>query len=276
MSCTVEKREKENEEKELGEHLNGRYDISTPRIIPCLDVKDGRVVKGVNFVDLRDAGDPYEIAKVYSDEGADEICLLDISASEEGRRASLEMISKIAERVFVPLTVGGGVRTPEDMRNYLKHGADKVSINTGAVENPYLIAECAERFGSQCVVLAIDAKKVGERYEVFIYSGKKATGLDAVSWAVKGVELGAGEILLTSIDKDGTQDGYDNELISIISKEVPVPVIASGGAGRKEHFSEALKAGASACLAASVFHFGKIRIPELKRFLKNEGIKVRL
>lgn len=262
-----------DEDKKIS--LKSKRDISAVRIIPCLDVKNGRVVKGVNFVNLKDAGDPYEIAKAYSDEGADEICILDISASEEGRRASLEMIEKIAERVFVPITVGGGVRTPDDMRNYLKYGADKVSINTGAVENPNLIRECAERFGSQCVVLAIDAKKVGNRYEVFIYSGKKSTGLDAVSWAIKGVELGAGEILLTSIDKDGTQDGYDYELISIVSSAVPVPVIASGGAGEKEHFLKAIESGASACLAASIFHFGKIRIPELKNFLRTRGINVR-
>jgi cyclase len=250
--------------------------LTAIRIIPCLDIKDGRVVKGINFVNLKDAGDPFEAAKVYSQEGADEICILDISASEEGRKASLQMISKIAENVFVPLTVGGGVRTWKDMREYLLAGADKVSINTGAVENPKLIKECAEIFGSQCVVVAIDAKRVGKSFRVFIYSGKKDTGLDAEDWAKKVVELGAGEILLTSIDKDGTQSGYDLELIQKISESVQVPIIASGGAGKKEHFLEAIRSGASACLAASIFHFGKIKIPELKKFLKEKGLNIRL
>jgi len=250
--------------------------LTAIRIIPCLDIKDGRVVKGINFINLKDAGDPLETAKIYSQEGADEICILDISASEEGRRASLQMISKIAENVFVPLTVGGGVRTWKDMREYLLAGADKVSINTGAVENPKLIKECAEIFGSQCVVVAIDAKRVDNVFKVFIYSGKKDTGLDALDWAKKSVDLGAGEILLTSIDKDGTQSGYDVELIQRISEIVPVPVIASGGAGEGEHFFEAVKAGASACLAASVFHFGKINISHLKNFLKKKGVNVRL
>ncbi|MCS7214397.1 MAG: imidazole glycerol phosphate synthase subunit HisF [Candidatus Calescibacterium sp.] len=252
-----------------------KKDLGVLRIIPCLDVKDGRVVKGINFVDLRDAGDPFESAKVYGQEGADEICVLDISASVEGRRASLEMIRKIAQNVFVPITVGGGVRTPEDMREYLKYGADKVSINTGAVENPKLIKECAERFGSQCVVVAIDAKRVDGKFKVFIYSGKKETDLDAVDWAKRCEELGCGEILLTSIDKDGTQEGYDLELLTMVLEAVSVPVIASGGAGSKEHFLQAAKIGTSACLAASVFHYGKIKIGELKDYLKDNHIYVR-
>ncbi len=255
---------------------NIKANITTVRIIPCLDIKDGRVVKGIKFRELRDAGDPYETARIYSEEGADEICILDISASEEGRKASLKMISKIAENVFVPLTVGGGVRTSEDMREYLLHGADKVSVNTGAVENPSLILECAELFGSQCVVVAIDAKRVDRKFRVFIYSGKRDTGLEVVDWAQKSVELGAGEILLTSIDTDGTQQGYDIELISAVAEKVPVPVIASGGAGIIQHFKDAVEAGASACLAASVFHFGKIKIPELKKALKEKGVNVRL
>lgn len=253
-----------------------KKDLGVMRIIPCLDIRNGRVVKGVNFVNLRDAGDPFEAAKFYSSEGADEICVLDISASIEGRRASLEMIKKIAQNVFVPIVVGGGVRSPEDMRDYLKYGADKVSLNTGAVENPKLIRDCARMFGSQCVVLAIDAKRVGDMFEVFIYSGKKPTGIDAVEWAKRGEELGAGEILLTSIDRDGTQDGYDIELLERLLESVSIPVIASGGAGTKEHFLQAAKAGASACLAASVFHYGKIRIRELKEYLKQNGIKVRM
>ncbi len=252
-----------------------KKDITTVRIIPCLDIKNGRVVKGINFVELKDAGDPYEISKIYSKEGADEICILDISASEEGRKASVDMISKIAEGVFVPITVGGGVRSPENMREYLKSGADKVSINTGAVENPSLIRECARIFGSQCVVVAIDAKRVDGKFEVFIYSGKKRTGINVMDWIQKVVELGAGEILLTSIDADGTQQGYDLELINLVAENVDVPVIASGGAGKPEHFVEAVRAGASAVLAASVFHFGKIRIKELKEYLRKNNIKIR-
>jgi cyclase len=272
FSFEEKKRDLKFSEKKERKYIN----LTAIRIIPCLDIKDGRIVKGIRFTELKDAGNPYDASKAYFYEGADELCILDISASEEGRKASESMISKIAENIFVPLTVGGGVRTPDDMRRYLLAGADKVSINTGAVENPQLIRECAKIFGSQCVVVAIDAKKVGKRYRVFIYSGKKDTGLDAVDWAKRAVELGAGEILLTSIDKDGTKDGYDLELINIVSESVPVPIIASGGAGKIEHFEEAVKAGASACLAASIFHFGELKISEIKNFLKQKGINVRI
>lgn len=253
-----------------------RETLGVMRIIPCLDIKDGMVVKGINFVNLKVAGDPFESAKVYGQEGADEICVLDISASVEGRRASLDMIRRIARNVFVPISFGGGVRTPDDVREYLRCGADKVSINTAAVENPQLIRECALAFGSQCVVVAIDAKRVGKKFEVFIYSGKKPTGLDAIDWAKRVEELGAGEILLTSIDRDGTQEGYDIELTGKVLEAVSIPVIASGGAGTMEHFLEAGKIGVSACLAASLFHYGKIRIRELKEYLSRNGIKVRL
>lgn len=252
-----------------------KKDLGVLRIIPCLDVKDGRVVKGINFLNLKDAGDPFESAKIYSQEGADEICVLDISASIEGRRASLQMIKKIAQNVFVPITFGGGVRTVRDMGEYLRYGADKVSINTGAVENPGLIKECAQSFGSQCVVVAIDAKRVDGKFKVFIYSGRKNANLDAVEWAKKVEELGAGEILLTSIDKDGTQDGYDIELLERILEAVSIPVIISGGAGSEKHFLQAAKSGASACLAASVFHYGKIKIKELKEYLKKNNIYIR-
>jgi len=247
------------------------------RIIPCLDVKEGRVVKGVNFVNLIDAGDPVENAKVYDEQGADELVFLDITASYEKRKIMIDVVRRTAEQVFMPLTVGGGVRTVEDIRELLNAGADKVSINTAAVKNPELITEGAKLFGSQCIVVAIDAKRVGNRWEVFIHGGRTPTGLDAVEWAKEAVDRGAGEILLTSMDRDGTKRGYDIELTKAISEAVSVPVIASGGAGTKEHFYEGLVKGkADAVLAASVFHFREISIPELKSYLKERGVPVRL
>ena len=247
------------------------------RIIPCLDIKDGRVVKGVNFVNLRDAGDPVEQARLYDEQGADELVFLDISATHEGRQTTLELVSRVAESVFMPLTVGGGIRMVDDMRNLLLAGADKVSFNSAAVRTPELLSEGASRFGAQCIVLAIDARRNGSGWEVYVNGGRVPTGLDALEWAVRGVELGAGEILLTSMDADGTLAGYDLELTSIISNLVPVPVIASGGAGTPSHFAEVLTRGqADAALAASLFHDGKLRIPELKRELQMLGIPVRM
>lgn len=247
------------------------------RIIPCLDIKDGRVVKGVNFVNLRDAGDPVEQAHLYDEQGADELVFLDISATHEGRQTTLELVSRVAESVFMPLTVGGGIRVVDDMRNLLLAGADKVSVNSAAVKTPELLSEGASRFGAQCIVLAIDARRSGSGWEVYVNGGRVPTGLDALEWAVRGVELGAGEILLTSMDADGTLAGYDLELTSIISNLVPVPVIASGGAGTPRHFAEVLTKGqADAALAASLFHDGKLRIPELKRELQGWGVPVRL
>nr|4EVZ_A Chain A, HisF-LUCA [synthetic construct]4EVZ_B Chain B, HisF-LUCA [synthetic construct] len=247
------------------------------RIIPCLDVKDGRVVKGVNFENLRDAGDPVELAARYDEEGADELVFLDITASHEGRETMLEVVERTAEQVFIPLTVGGGIRSVEDASRLLRAGADKVSINTAAVKNPELITEAAEEFGSQAVVVAIDAKRVGGGWEVFTHGGRKPTGLDAVEWARKVVELGAGEILLTSMDRDGTKAGYDLELTRAVSEAVSVPVIASGGAGELEHFAEVFELeGADAALAASIFHFGEITIREVKAYLRERGIEVRL
>ncbi len=251
------------------------------RIIPCLDIKDGRVVKGVHFVNLRDAGDPVEQARLYDQQGADELVFLDISATPEGRATTVELVARVADQVFMPFTVGGGIRTVDHMRRLLLAGADKVSINSAAVRNPHLITEGAERFGSQCIVLAIDAKRVsrpGEppRWEVYISGGREPTGLDAVEWAVRGVELGAGEILLTSIDADGTLAGYDVELTRAVADAVPVPVIASGGAGTMEHFADVFTRGrADAALAASLFHDGKLTIPELKAYLAERGIPVR-
>ncbi|NPB06704.1 MAG: imidazole glycerol phosphate synthase subunit HisF [Aquificae bacterium] len=246
------------------------------RIVPCLDVDKGRVVKGVRFVGLRDAGDPVEVAKRYEEQGADELVFLDITASAEGREIMLDVVRRVAETVFMPFTVGGGVRTLEDIRLLLESGADKVSINTAAVKNPRLVYEGARRFGSQCIVVAIDAKRKGSSWEVYVHGGRTPTGLDAVEWAKEVERLGAGEILLTSIDKDGTKDGYDLELCRAVSEAVNVPVIASGGAGREEHFYEVFaKTGVSAALAASVFHFGEIKIPELKRYLLKRGITVR-
>ena len=247
------------------------------RIIPCLDIKDGRVVKGVNFVNLRDAGDPVEQARLYDDQGADELVFLDISATHEGRKTTLELVSRVAETVFMPLTVGGGIREVDDMRNLLLAGADKISINSAAVKTPELLSDGAARYGAQCIVLAIDARRKDSSWEVYVSGGRIPTGLDAVDWAVRGVELGAGEILLTSMDSDGTLAGYDIELTNIISNMVSVPVIASGGAGTSAHFAEVLtKGNADAALAASLFHDGKLRIPELKKDLQAQGVDVRL
>ena len=248
------------------------------RIIPCLDVTGGRVVKGVNFVDLVDAGDPVEIARQYDAQGADELVFLDITASSDARETMVDVVRRTASQVFIPLTVGGGIRTAEDIRRMLLAGADKTSVNTAAIQRPELIREGAERFGSQCIVLAVDARKVPgeERWLVYTHGGRRATELDAVEWAVRGVELGAGEILLTSMDADGTCAGYDCELTRRVSDAVSVPVIASGGAGTLDHLAEVLDAGhADAVLAASIFHFGTYTIPEAKRFLRERGIPVR-
>lgn len=264
----------------------------TKRIIPCLDVKAGRVVKGVSFVNLRDAGDPAELAALYDREGADELVFLDITASAEGRETMIEAVMRVSERVFIPLTVGGGIRNVEDMRRMLQAGADKVAVNTAAVENPRVVAEEARQFGSQCVVAAVDAKRVSpdpsrlpqvelalgpdSRWEVYTYGGRRPTGLDAVKWCVRVAELGAGEILLTSMDADGHQDGYDLELTRIVSETVPVPVIASGGAGNLEHLYQALSSGkADAVLAASIFHFGLYSIAQAKAYLAQRGIPIR-
>ncbi len=247
------------------------------RIIPCLDIKDGRVVKGVNFVNLRDAGDPVEQARLYDEQGADELVFLDISATHEGRDTTLELVSRVAETVFMPLTVGGGIREVDDMRKLLLAGADKISVNSAAVKRPELLSEGASRFGAQCIVLAIDARRKGSSWEVYVSGGRTPTGIDAVEWAVRGVELGAGEILLTSMDTDGTLAGYNIELTRIIADLVPVPVIASGGAGTPLHFAEVLtKGNADAALAASLFHDGKLLIPELKKELQELGVPVRL
>ena len=251
------------------------------RVIPCLDVKDGRVVKGVNFVDLRDAGDPVQAAIAYDAAGADELCFLDITASHENRDTIYDVVTRTAEACFMPLTVGGGVRTVEDIRKLLTCGADKVSINTAAVDRRGFVKEAAEKFGDQCIVVAIDAKKVSgpgapDRWEIFTHGGRNPTGLDAVDYAREVVALGAGEILLTSMDRDGTKDGYDLELTRAVSSSVRIPVIASGGAGRLEHFYEALtEGGASAVLAASLFHFGQYKIAEVKDYLRGQGVLVR-
>lgn len=255
------------------------------RIIPCLDVKGGRVVKGVNFLELRDAGDPVESAAMYSCQGADEVVFLDITASIEKRDIILEVVSETAERVFIPLTVGGGIRNIEDIRQLLKRGADKVSINTAAVENPSLIKQASEEFGSQCIVIAIDAKKSHQpsairhqlKWEVYTYGGRKPTGIDVLEWAKEAEKLGAGEILLTSMNCDGTKDGYDLELTRTISEAVNIPLIASGGAGNLEHLYQALTEGAAdAALAASIFHYGEYSIKETKQYLKDRGIPVRI
>ncbi len=245
------------------------------RVIPCLDVNAGRVVKGTNFVDLRDAGDPVEIAKRYNVEGADEVVFLDITASSDKRAITLDVVKKTAEQVFIPLTVGGGIRTVDDMRTLLKAGADKISINTAAVLNPQLIHDGSRKFGNQCIVVAIDAKKENDSWKVYTHGGRTRTDLDVIKWAQKCVELGAGEILLTSMDKDGTKDGYDLELMEQVTKVVDVPVIASGGAGNKEHFVDVCKKGASAVLAASLFHFKQLEISDLKKYMKQSGIEVR-
>jgi len=250
----------------------------TKRIIPCLDVKDGRVVKGTNFVGLRDAGDPVELASIYDGERADELVFLDITASNEERATMKKVVSGCASQVFIPFTVGGGIRTVEDMRNMLKAGADKISLNTAAIKNPDIIRQGAEKFGRQCIVLAIDARKSGDdSWEVYINGGRTPTGLDCLDWVKRGVELGAGEILLTSMDADGTKDGYDIELTRAVSEAVAVPVIASGGAGTLEHFYEVLTAGkADAVLAASVFHYGQFTVRQVKEYLKSRGVEVRL
>ncbi|GMG86255.1 imidazole glycerol phosphate synthase subunit HisF [Biformimicrobium ophioploci] len=248
------------------------------RIIPCLDVDNGRVVKGVNFVGIRDAGDPVEIAKRYNDAGADEITFLDITATHEDRDTTAHTVEQIAAQVFIPLTVGGGVRTLEDIRTLLNAGADKVAINSAAVKNPDFVRAASERFGAQCIVVAIDAKQVGEgKWEIFIHGGRKPTGIDAVEWARKMCELGAGEILLTSMDRDGTKNGFDLVLTRAISDAVPVPVIASGGVGNLDHLAEGVsEGGADAVLAASIFHFGEYSVEEAKRHMQARGIEVRL
>ncbi|MDR3256937.1 MAG: imidazole glycerol phosphate synthase subunit HisF [Endomicrobium sp.] len=246
------------------------------RVIPCLDVTNGRVVKGTNFVDLKDAGDPVEIAKQYNLDGADELVFLDITATHEGRNTTIDLVRRTAEKVFIPLTVGGGLKTLEDIRNILNAGADKVSLNSSAVKDPEFIKKASDKFGVQCIVIAIDAKKVGEnKWNVFVHGGRIDTGLDVVLWAQKVVELGAGEILLTSMDKDGTKDGYDIELLKAVSSSISIPVIASGGAGKVEHFSQACEYGASAILAASLFHYKKLTIKEVKKYLKSKNIPVR-
>ncbi len=247
------------------------------RVIPCLDVDNGRVVKGVNFVNLTDEGDPVELAARYAEEGADEICYLDIGAAPEERQTLVELVRRTASNVFVPLTVGGGVRSPDDMKAVLRAGADKVAINTAAVQDPMLIANCARRFGNQCVVLAIDARSTSSGgYEVVVNGGRRPTGMDAIDWARRGVALGAGEILLTSMDRDGTKDGFDIPLTRAVAGSVSVPVIASGGAGTAEHCAEAVtEAGAAAVLAASIFHRREIEISDVKRVMAAAGIPVR-
>ncbi len=255
------------------------------RIIPCLDVKDGRVVKGTRFVDLRDAGDPVEVARRYDEEGADELVFLDITASHERRKIMLDVVARTSEEAFMPLTVGGGISDLEDIRLLLKTGCDKVSLNTAAVQNPGLVQRAAERFGSQCIVLAIDARRVpdprpptpGPRWEVYIHGGRTPTGKDAVTWAREGEKLGAGEILLTSMDRDGTKEGYDIELTRTIAEAVGIPVIASGGIGALEHFYDGLTAGkADAALAASVFHYGELTVGQVRAYLRDRGVPVRL
>lgn len=247
------------------------------RIIPCLDVKNGRVVKGMSFVNLVDAGDPVECAKQYDAQGADELVFLDITASSDSRNITIDMVEKVANTIFIPFTVGGGIRSVDDFNALLHAGADKVSVNSAAVARPELISEAAYKFGSQCVVAAIDAKRNGDSWEVYVHGGRKPMGIDAVEWAVKCADLGAGEILLTSMDEDGQKKGYDLGLTKAISERVNIPVIASGGAGALEHFYDAFTVGkADAVLAASLFHFGEIPIPELKKYLNEKNIPVRL
>lgn len=253
--------------------------MHTKRIIPCLDVHAGRVVKGVNFVNLKDAGDPVEIAAAYDKAGADELVFLDITASSDARNIMIDMVKRVAETVFIPFTVGGGIRTVDDFKAILREGADKISINSSAINNPTLISEAADKFGSQCVVVAIDARRRadGSGWNIYKNGGRVDVGIDAVEWAMKVNQLGAGEILLTSMDSDGTKAGYDLELTRLISENVSIPVIASGGAGTKEHFYEALTEGkADAALAASLFHYKELEINEVKRYLKNREVEVRL
>jgi imidazole glycerol-phosphate synthase subunit HisF len=251
------------------------------RVIPCLDVDAGRVVKGVNFVDLRDAGDPVEMARAYDAEGADELVFLDITASSDSRTTTYEVVSRTAEQVFIPLTVGGGIRTVDDVDRLLRAGADKVGVNTAAVARPELVAAIAERFGNQVLVLSVDARRcppgttTESGWEVTTHGGRRGTGIDAVGWATRAAELGAGEILLNSMDADGTRDGYDLAMIAAVRDAVDVPVVASGGAGELEHFAPAVRAGADAVLAASVFHFGRLRIPQVKAALRASGLPVR-
>lgn len=247
------------------------------RIIPCLDVKDGRVVKGVNFENLIDAGDPVKCAEFYYNEGADELCFLDIAATNEGRGVMLDMVSKVANCCFIPFTVGGGIKSINDFSDLLKCGADKISVNSAAITNPQLITDAAKKFGSQCVVIAIDAKTNAQgNYEIFTHGGKKPTGIDAIKWAKKMQDLGAGEILLTSMDKDGTKSGYDLELLRQINDVVTIPVIASGGVGTLEHLADGIRSGADAVLAASIFHFKKYSIKESKQYLNDLGLSVRI
>ncbi len=251
----------------------------TKRIIPCLDVHAGRVVKGVNFVNIRDAGDPVEVAAIYDKAGADELTFLDITASSDARGIMLDVVRRVAEQVFIPFTVGGGIRSVEDFREILKAGADKISVNSAALNRPELISEAAWRFGSQCVVVAIDAKRNSERdsWDVYLNGGRVNTGKDAIAWAVEAEKLGAGEILLTSMDCDGTKNGYDIELTRLIAQSVKIPVIASGGAGKMEHFYDAFSEGkADAVLAASLFHYREMEISDLKKYLRDKGIEVRL
>lgn len=247
------------------------------RIIPCLDVKDGRVVKGVNFVSIRDAGDPVELAKFYSDQGADEVVFLDITATSDARKSVVDVIEETGKKVFVPLTVGGGIRSVEDFTEILRAGADKISVNSAAVKNPQLIADAAELFGSQCVVLAIDGKSRGDgTWEVYVAGGRTPTGLDVVEWAKKGEELGAGEILLTSMDTDGTKAGFDIPMLKAVVDAVSIPVIASGGAGKLSDFADVFReSGCDAALAASLFHYGELTVPQVKEYLRSEGIPVR-
>ncbi len=246
------------------------------RIIPCLDVKNGRVVKGINFVDLKDAGDPVEQAKIYSDGGADEICFLDITASNENRDTIYNVVERASKNCFVPLTVGGGVRSVEDINKLLNCGADKVSINTAAVQNPNVVEESSKKFGSQCIVVAIDAKKSGEKWEIFTHGGRNSTGINAIEYAKKMENCGAGELLVTSMDRDGTQSGYDIKLMKLISSNVNIPVIASGGVGTLDHLVEGIKSGASAVLAASIFHYGTYSVKQAKQYLVSKDIPVRI
>ena len=247
------------------------------RIIPCLDVDNGRVVKGVQFVDIRDAGDPVEVARRYNQEGADEITFLDITATSDNRDTIVHVVEQVASEVFIPLTVGGGIRKPDDVLTMLNAGADKVSINSAAVFNPEFVKEVTDRFGSQCIVVAIDAKHVDDHWEIFTHGGRKPTGIDAIEWAAKMTEYGAGEILLTSMDRDGTKIGFDNELVRAVAEAVSIPVIASGGVGELQHLVDGVKkGGADAVLAASIFHFAEYTVGEAKRFMADQGIEVRL